>query len=116
MAETEENYEKIRVLFNMAGTPLPKHELTNKLISNIYHNEEEAAIAASFSKIREYLTVDQISEKSGVKDKERLKKLLDRMVHIGSLMTGRIQHIISCLIYQEYLKHISLQLRIHLKD
>ncbi len=89
MAEAEENHEKIRVLFSMAGTPLPKHELTNKLIGSIYNEEEARIVSKSFSKIREYLTVDQISEKSGVKDKERLKKLLDRMVYIGSLMKGK---------------------------
>ena len=86
MTEVAENHEKIRVLFSMAGTPLPKHELTETLISSIYNDEEASIVSTSFSKIREYLTVDQISEKSGVKDKDRLKKMLDHMVYIGSLM------------------------------
>ena len=90
MTESEKNHEKIRELFSMGySTPLPEHKLTYQLISNMYNSEEASIVASSFDKIREYLTVEQISEKSGVKDKERLKKLLDHMVHIGTLMKGR---------------------------
>ena len=70
MAEVEESYEHIRKLFSAGfSTPLPKHELTYKLIRNMYHDEEALMIFSSFKEIREYLTVDQISERSGIKDK-----------------------------------------------
>ncbi len=66
MTQVEDNYENVRKLL-IAGrsTPLPKHELTEKLIRNLYHEEEASVISSSFKEIREYLTVDQISEKSG---------------------------------------------------
>jgi hypothetical protein len=87
MTETEENREKIRVLFNTGvNTKLPKHELTNKLISSLYSEEEASIISKSFNEIREYLTIDQISERSGVNDKEKLQSMLDHMVYIETLM------------------------------
>ena len=90
MTQVEESYEHIRKLFSSGlSTRLPKHELTYKLIQNMYHEEEASVILSSFKEIREYLTVDQISEKSGVKNKEELKKMLDHMVFKGSLMRGR---------------------------
>lgn len=90
MTEVEESYEHIRKLFSAGfSTPLPKHELTYKLIRNMYHDEEALMIFSSFKEIREYLTVDQISERSGIKDKEKLKEMLDHMVYKGSLMKRR---------------------------
>ncbi|MBY8986666.1 MAG: hypothetical protein KGD65_16455, partial [Candidatus Lokiarchaeota archaeon] len=90
MTEVEESYEHIRKLFSSGySTPLPKHELTYKLIQNMYHDEEALMILSSFKEIREYLTVGQISEKSGIEDKEKLKKMLDHMVYKGTLMRGR---------------------------
>jgi Pyruvate/2-oxoacid:ferredoxin oxidoreductase delta subunit len=89
MTETEENFEKIRLLLSKGNsTPLPKHELTNKLLRNLYRDEEASIISTSFDKIRENFTVDQISEKSGVSEKEELKKLLDHMVYKGTLLRG----------------------------
>ncbi|MFX0030306.1 MAG: 4Fe-4S binding protein [Candidatus Hermodarchaeota archaeon] len=90
MTEVKESYEHIRKLFSTGfATPLPKHELTFKLIQNMYPEEEAEIILSSFKDIREYLTVDQISEKSGIKDKEKLKGTLDHMVYKGTLMRGK---------------------------
>jgi Pyruvate/2-oxoacid:ferredoxin oxidoreductase delta subunit len=90
MTEVEESYENIRKLLSAGNSrPLPKHELTDKLIQNMYHEEEALVISSSFKEIREYLTVDQISEKSGVEDKKKLRKMLDHMVYKGTLMRGR---------------------------
>ena len=87
MTEVEESYEKIRQFFSAGrSTPLPKHELTYKLIRNLYHDEEAALVASSFKEINEYLNVDQISERSGVKDKVKLKEMLENMVYKGTLM------------------------------
>jgi len=87
MTEVEENYEKIRVLFNTGvNTKLPKHELTDKLISSLYSEEEALIVSKSFNNVREYLTIDQISERSGVTDKEKLQTILDHMVYIETLM------------------------------
>jgi Pyruvate/2-oxoacid:ferredoxin oxidoreductase delta subunit len=87
MTEVEENYEKIRKFFSSGrATPLPKHELTDKLLHNMYHEEEASLIASSFDEIQEFLTVDQIGEKSGIKDTEKLKEMLDHMVYKGTLM------------------------------
>ncbi len=88
--EVKESYENIRKLLSSGySRRLPKHELTDKLIQNLYHEEEVAIISSSFKEIKEYLTVDQISERSGVEDKEKLKKMLDHMVYKGTLMRGR---------------------------
>jgi len=90
MTQVEESYEHIRKLLSAGfSTPLPKHELTDKLMRNLYYEEEASVIASSFKDIREYLNVDQISENSGVKDKEKLKKMLDRMLYKGTLLRGR---------------------------
>jgi Pyruvate/2-oxoacid:ferredoxin oxidoreductase delta subunit len=87
MTEVEENYEKIRKLLSAErGTRLPKHELTDKLLHNLYHEEEASLIASSFDEIREYHTVGQISEKSGIKDIKKLKEMLVHMVYKGTLM------------------------------
>ncbi len=90
MTQVEESYENIRVLLSAGySTPLPKHELTDKLIQNLYHEEEASIISSSFKEIREYLNIDQISEKSGVQDKEKLRIMLDHMVYKGTLLRGR---------------------------
>ena len=76
--ELEESHEHIRQLFSAGrSTPLPKHELTEKLISSMYHEEEASIVHSSFKEIKEYLTVDEISERSGMEDKEKLKKMLN---------------------------------------
>ncbi|MHA1915850.1 MAG: ATP-binding protein [Promethearchaeota archaeon] len=90
MTEVKESYEHIRKLFNSGnGRPLPKHELTNKLIKTMYHEEEASLIYRSFKEIKEYLTVDQISERSGIEDKEKLKEILEHMVYKGTLLQGK---------------------------
>jgi Pyruvate/2-oxoacid:ferredoxin oxidoreductase delta subunit len=87
MTKVEESYEHIRKLFSSGfAQPLPKHELTYELIRSMYHEEEALMILSSFKKIKESLTVDQISERSGIKDKEKLKKMLDQMEYKGNLM------------------------------
>ena len=76
MTQVEESYEHIRKLFSSGfATRLPKHELTYNLIKNMYHDEEALMIFSSFKEINEFLTVDQINEKSGIKDKKKLKEM-----------------------------------------
>jgi Pyruvate/2-oxoacid:ferredoxin oxidoreductase delta subunit len=90
MAEVEKSYEYVRKLFSSGdGMPLPKHELTTKLIQNLYHEEEASIIYRSFKEIKEYLSVDQISKRSGLENKEKLKELLDHMVYKGTLLPGK---------------------------
>ena len=53
MTEVKESYEHIRKLFSTGfATPLPKHELTYKLIQNMYPEEEADIILSSFKEIR----------------------------------------------------------------
>jgi hypothetical protein len=86
----EEIYEDIRVLFSAGNSqPLPKHKLTDKLIQSLYSEEEASIVSSSFKEIREYLNIDQISERSGVKDKVKLREILDHMIYKGTLMRGR---------------------------
>ena len=90
MTQVEENKESIRKLLSAGRSmPLPKHELTDVLIRNLYPEEEASVVSSSFKEIKEYLTVDQISEKSGVENREKLKKMLDHMVYKGTLLKGR---------------------------
>jgi len=71
------------------STPLPKHEFTDKLTRSLYTEEEASIVSSSFKEIKEYLNINEISERSGVEDKEKLKKMLDHMVYKGTLLRGR---------------------------
>lgn len=89
MIELEEKYENIRLLLSAGDTtPLPKVELTDRLIRNLYTEEEASIISSSFKDIRKNLTVDQVSEKSGIKNKDKLREILEGMYNKGTLFKG----------------------------
>ena len=51
MTQIVESYENIRILLSAGySRPLPKHELTDKSIQNLYHEEEAVIFSSSFKK------------------------------------------------------------------
>lgn len=90
MTEIDVLYDNLRLLLSAGDSlPLPKHELTEKLLRNLYSEEEASIISASFDDIREEQNTDQISEKYCIKDKNILKQMLDQMVYKGTLFSKK---------------------------
>lgn len=90
MTEADVIYDKVRLLLSAGDSvPLPKHELTDKLLRNLYSEEEASIISSSFDDIGEDQNIDQISEKSRIKDKNTLTKMLDQMVYKGTLFSKK---------------------------
>ena len=63
MTETVETYDKLRVLLSPKGfAPLPKHELTDKLLTNLYSEEEARLITTCFKEFRQKKSFEEIME------------------------------------------------------
>lgn len=86
MAESD-LYENLRRLLGSSGNAigLPKHEVTRKLLTNMFLEEEAKILISSFDKCGELINIRTISKKSGV-PKEELTEILDDMYHKGKLM------------------------------
>ncbi len=76
-------YERLRLLLNsMSILPLPRHEATFKLLTNLF-DEEEAEIAVScFDKVNQPIQIDDLSNKLTIPRNDLTLKL-DDMVDKG---------------------------------
>jgi len=68
-----ELYEKLRILLKGG---LPKHEITYKLISNMYTEEEAKILVSSFKKAGKPIHIREIAKLSGV-PRPKLKEILN---------------------------------------
>lgn len=75
-------YDKLRRLLRGG---LPKHEVTYKLVSNMYTEEEAKILITSFKKAGKPVSFRDIAKDSGV-PKDRLKEILDDMYNKGKLI------------------------------
>jgi Pyruvate/2-oxoacid:ferredoxin oxidoreductase delta subunit len=86
MSQTEEIYEKIRVLLSPRGALLlPKHEATEKMLQVIFTEEEAQLVSSSITRANKNVSVEKICEMSNL-PQEKVQKLLDQMVYKGTLM------------------------------
>ena len=86
MTETTETYEKLRLLLSPQGfIPLPKHEQTEKLLTNLYSDEEAELVTTCFKEFRGKVSFEEIKALTGIPE----KKLGDMMT--GMLRKGKIR-------------------------
>ena len=86
MLRTEENYEQVRgVLSPFLGVPLPKNELTNKLLRSIFSEEEAFIIAAGIQRGLMPVTERGIRKRTKIEG-ERLKAILKDMAYKGKVI------------------------------
>ena len=76
-----ELYEKLRRLLKGG---LPKHDVTYKLISNMYTEEEAKILVSSFKKAGKPMNIREIAKLSGV-PRDKLKEILNNMYNRGKL-------------------------------
>ena len=86
MTEVEDVYDKLRVLLSHRHfTPLPKNELVDKLLKNIYSEEEAFIVANGFKRSFWPVTLRRIRKRTKMKRKE-LKKKIKEMRDKGKLV------------------------------
>ncbi|MFX1340134.1 MAG: hypothetical protein ACFFDK_16100, partial [Promethearchaeota archaeon] len=76
-----ELYEKLRKLLKGG---LPKHDLTYKLISNMYTEEEAKILVSAFEKAGKPINIREIAKRSGI-PRDKLKEILNNMYNRGKL-------------------------------
>jgi len=76
-----ELYEKLRILLKGG---LPKHDVTYKLISNMYTEEEAKILVSSFKRAGKPFKFREIAKLSGV-PRDKLKEILNNMYKRGKL-------------------------------
>ena len=76
-----ELYEKLRLLLKGG---LPKHDVTYKLVSNMYTEEEAKILVSSFKKAGKVIPIREIAKLSGVA-RDELKEILNNMHNKGKL-------------------------------
>ncbi len=85
MTETAETYDKLRVLLSPKGfAPLPKHELTDKLLTNLYSEEEARLITTCFKEFRQKKSFEEIMKLTGISEK-KLGDMLMEMREKGKI-------------------------------
>jgi hypothetical protein len=85
MSDMSEIYEKLRVLLSPKGfVQLPKHELTDKLLTNLYSEEEAKLIVTCFKGFRVKESFEEVKEQSGIPEKE-LSDMLTEMLQKGKM-------------------------------
>ncbi len=85
MTEIEDAYEKLRILLSPKGfVPLPKHELTDKLLTNLYSEEEAKLVVTCFKEFRGKVSFEEIKELTGIPEKE-LGDMLTEMLQKGKM-------------------------------
>jgi len=78
MTESEDNYEKLRILLSPpSAVPLPKNELTDKLLHNIFTEEEAYIIGNGIKKAIRPTTARKIRKRTGIPKKDLKEKLSD---------------------------------------
>ena len=85
MISSEENYEQIRgILSPFLGVPLPKTELTDKLLHNIFTEEEAFIVAVGIQKALMPVTERRVSKRTKI-PRKRIRKILVDMNYKGKL-------------------------------
>ena len=83
---TSNLYEQLRILLsegeNVIG--LPKHEVVEKLLQNMYTEEDAKILTSSFEKVSTPTSLRNISKLSGL-PREELKPILEDMHYKGKL-------------------------------
>jgi len=81
--ERAELYEHLRVLLNAGAVlPLPKHEATYNLLTNMFDEEEAAITVAGLQKVNTPVSLDDILNASDL-SRDRLTDRLEAMVYKG---------------------------------
>lgn len=84
--ETESSYEKLRKLLSpKVGVDLPKNELVDKLLTNIFSEQEAFIVAEGIRKALRPVSVRKIRKRTRIPKKE-LKKKLDDMNYRGKIV------------------------------
>ena len=90
MSTINENYEKLRHLLSPPiGVPLQKGELTDKLLRNIYTEEEAFIVANGFKKSLRPVSLRSIRKRVKI-PKKQLKEKLNDMDYKGKII--KISH------------------------
>ena len=76
-----ELYEKLRILLKGG---LPKHDVTYKLVSNMYTEEEAKILVSAFKRPGKVIHIREIAKLSGV-PRDQLKGILNNMYKKGKL-------------------------------
>jgi len=85
MTSITEIYEQLRVLLSPEGfVTLPVHELTDKLLTNLYTEEEARLITTCFPGFREVVSFEEIKKTSGIPE-DKLTDMLWQMVIRGKI-------------------------------
>jgi len=86
ITDSEEVYDKVRELLSPSmGVPLPKNELTEKLLTNIFTEKEAFIVANGIKKALRPTTVRKIRKRTGIPRKE-LKEILEEMNYRGKII------------------------------
>jgi len=86
MMHSEENYEKVRgILSPFIGVPLPKNEITSKLLHNIFKEEEAFIVAKGIQKGLIPVTERGIRKRTKM-EKAKLKDILKDMAYKGKVI------------------------------
>ncbi|MHA1147919.1 MAG: indolepyruvate ferredoxin oxidoreductase subunit alpha [Promethearchaeota archaeon] len=84
--ELENSYEKLRVLLSPSlGVPLPKNELVEKLLTNIFTEEEANLISKGIKKTLRPTTIRRFRKRNKMKKKEA-KQILNDMRFKGKII------------------------------
>ncbi|MFX0010792.1 MAG: 4Fe-4S binding protein [Candidatus Hermodarchaeota archaeon] len=76
-------YDIVRQKMTLGPLTTPKNKKIIKLLK-VFWNEEEIKILSHFNKADEYITLSLLEEKSGM-PKDKLKKMLERLVEVGTI-------------------------------
>lgn len=84
--QLEENYERVRdILSPFVGVPLPKNEITSKLLHSIFKEEEAFIIAKGVQKGLIPVTERRIRKRTNM-EKAKLKRILEDMAYKGKMI------------------------------
>lgn len=84
-----DTYERLRLLLSPQGfATLPKHELTDKLLTNLYAEAEAELVTTCFSKFREKASFEKIRELTGLPETE-VSDMLQHMLETGKIRRER---------------------------
>lgn len=85
-----ELYEKLRRLLRGG---LPKHDVTYRLVSNMYPEEEAKILVSSIKRTGKPISFDEIAKQSDVQG-DKLKEILNNMVSKGKLLRAGPMYIL----------------------
>ena len=80
-----DTYERLRLLLSPEGfATLPRHELTDKLLTNLYSEAEAELVTTCFEKFREKTSFEKICELTGQPEAE-VSDMLQHMLETGKI-------------------------------